>query len=579
MVRAGSKHLDNARGHDHNPDARHRAVTHAATADPATSGVGEMRGPAMRSSGLPRRLSALSVVAVLVIGLGSGSSAVLGASGNPPRILFAGELLSAPAYDHVVLVYNTRLDQTVPIPLADFTVTIDGTPHAPAGATYLLSGLAGSGDPFDASGTTFIQLDLPAGVVISPLSAFTVTHAPGAAPIRDLSLTAAVAETFTGEVVDGGTFSFLAAIVDAGNATDRLTLLFIGQVDLGSVPAPTDFEVDVNGAPVYVVGVDTRVPEIGLGIVDLVLETPVRNGDAVDVAYAPGATPLTARNGGLVLDPFSSLGIPIFAPPTSASAVIAAGETVATGSGDPPAPADPLTTAVTSPNAGLVTIDETATDPAPPGYTFFGEQVEVTAPPASSASDPLVLVFEIDATLVPAGEDEASIVVLRNGVPIADCNGDPGEAVPAPCVAERLAIGDGDLRITVYTVAASRWNLAVVSPYAFGGFRSPVDGAGVRNLAKAGSAIPVKFSLGGDRGTSIFTAGSPASQRVTCDTSAALDAIEETVAAGGSSLSYRAGTDVYTYTWKTDGTWAGTCRSLVLSFGDGSQQSALFQFR
>ncbi len=534
----------------------------------------------MRISGLPRRLSSLFVVGLLIAGLSGGSTSVLGASGDPPRILFAGELLSAPSYDHLVLVYNNRLDQTVPIALGDFTVTVDGTPHVPVAATYLLSGLAGIGDPFDESGTTFVQLDLPTGVTVGSLSDIRVAHVPGPAPIRDLSLTAAAAETVTGQVLDGGGFSLLGAIVDAGNAADRLTLIFTGQVDLGSIPAPTDFVVDVGGSPVDVVAVEPRVPDIGLGLVDLVLETPVGHGSIVDVSYTLGANRFKARHGGLVIDPFSLVGVSLFVPPSSASETILAGATLSTGTG-PPSPADPLTTAVTSPNGGLVTIDEAATAAAPAGYTFFGEQVEITAPPASNASDPLVLVFDIDATLVPAGEDATSIVVLRNGVPIADCTGTPGEAVPSPCIAERLAIvgGAGDLRITVYTVAASRWNFAVVAPYAFGGFKPPVDGGGVRNLAKAGSAIPVTFGLGGDRGTAIFTAGSPASRRVVCDTSAPVDAIEETVTAGATSLTYNAGSDTYRYVWKTDRAWAGTCRTLILSFGDGSHQSGLFQFR
>lgn len=193
--------------------------------------------------------------------------------------------------------------------------------------------------------------------------------------------------------------------------------------------------------------------------------------------------------------------------------------------GTPPSPADPLTTAVTSPIAGLVTIAETALDPSPVGYTFFGQQVLITAPPASSANDPLVLVFQIDATLMPAGQDVTTIVVLRNGVPIADCTGSAGTADPSPCVASRLAIGDGDVQVTVNTIAASRWNFAVVAPYAFGGFRAPVNGGDVRNLANAGSAIPVKFSLGGNRGLAIFTSGSPASRRVDCDTSSPIDIV------------------------------------------------------
>lgn len=128
-------------------------------------------------------------------------------------------------------------------------------------------------------------------------------------------------------------------------------------------------------------------------------------------------------------------------------------------------------------------------------------------------------------------------------------------------------------------MAASRWNVAVVSPYVFGGFQPPVNGDGVRNLAKSGSAIPVKFSLGGDRGPAILTAASAVSQHIACDPSSPLDVIEQTVAAGASSLVYDPGRDTYTYVWKTSQAWAGTCRRLTLAFGDGSQQSAVFQFR
>lgn len=488
-------------------------------------------------------------------------------------MLFAGEMLSAASYDHVVISYQQRLDLNVPVPLADFTVTVDGTPHMPVGAAYLLSSLLAL---FSETGTTFIRLDLPAGVTIGPSTSFSVAYAPGAAPLRNLSLTRAEAQSIAGEIIDFSPFDSFGALVDSGNATDRLMLLFTGQIDLGSIPAPGDFAVSINGSPVGVLAVEPRVPTLGIGIVDLVLASPVEFGDNLDFSYTPGANPFRARNGTEVLGPFSQIGVGLFISPTTASEVAAADDTVSTGTADPPTPADPLITAITTPNPGLVTIDEAPTDPAPAGYTFFGEQVVITAPPASDPSDPLVFVFRIDATLVPIGEDEDSIVVFRNGVPLADCTGLP---ISSPCVAARDPIGDGDIRITLYTLAASTYNFGVVTSYVFSGFRTPVDGGGVRNLAKPGSAIPVKFGLGGDRGMAIFTAGSPASQRVACDTSAPLDAIEETVTAGSSSLRYDAGTDQYTYAWKTEKAWIGTCRTLLLSFGDGSQHSALFQFK
>src|SRR4029079_9347144 len=41
--------------------------------------------------------------------------------------------------------------------------------------------------------------------------------------------------------------------------------------------------------------------------------------------------------------------------------------------------------------------------------------------------------------------------------------------------------------------------------YAFTGFFQPVDmGAGVFNVAKSGSSIPVKFKLGGNAGLNVF---------------------------------------------------------------------------
>jgi predicted extracellular nuclease len=117
----------------------------------------------------------------------------------------------------------------------------------------------------------------------------------------------------------------------------------------------------------------------------------------------------------------------------------------------------------------------------------------------------------------------------------------------------------------------------LVIAYPFGGFLSPVDGGAV-NTAKAGSAIPVKFSLGGDRGLNIFAPGSPASEARACELGAPSDAVEQTVTAGGSSLQYDPLTETYTYVWKTEKAWAGTCRTLLLRLNDGQTYTAEFHF-
>ena len=119
-------------------------------------------------------------------------------------------------------------------------------------------------------------------------------------------------------------------------------------------------------------------------------------------------------------------------------------------------------------------------------------------------------------------------------------------------------------------------NFNVIVSYGFSGFYRPVDNLPTMNVVKAGSAIPVKFSLGGDQGLNIFASGYPASVTTGCS-APATDAIEETVTAGGSSLSYDAGSGQYIYVWKTEKSWTG-CRQLQVKLRDGSSRWAVFSF-
>jgi len=114
--------------------------------------------------------------------------------------------------------------------------------------------------------------------------------------------------------------------------------------------------------------------------------------------------------------------------------------------------------------------------------------------------------------------------------------------------------------------------------FPFDGFFSPVDNPPAVNSMKAGAAVPVKFSLGGDEGLNIFNPGYPASQQVNCQSGVPISPIEETVTAGNSSLQYNPTTGQYTYVWKTDKAWKDTCRQLTLQLTDGTNHQANFQF-
>jgi HYR domain len=119
-------------------------------------------------------------------------------------------------------------------------------------------------------------------------------------------------------------------------------------------------------------------------------------------------------------------------------------------------------------------------------------------------------------------------------------------------------------------------SFTVTVVYDWKGFFQPVDNLPALNSVKAGSAVPVKFSLGGNHGLNIFEAGFPKSSIVPSSDSPA-DVIEQTVTAGNSSLNYDATADQYVYVWKTDKAWAGTSRQLQVKLADETIHTANFK--
>lgn len=184
-----------------------------------------------------------------------------------------------------------------------------------------------------------------------------------------------------------------------------------------------------------------------------------------------------------------------------------------------------------------------------------------------------------------------AVYTLNQSV-LADYACTDGESTVTQCDGD---VADGDA-IDTSTVGAHTFTVDTASDggsdslvhdysveYGWAGFFSPVDnkdenGNYILNKAKAGQAIPVKFSLGGDQGLDIFADGYPTSKVTSCSVSTEEDSIESTVNAGGSSLSYDPTTQRYNYVWKTDKGWANTCRQLVVKLDDGTYHRANFKF-
>jgi hypothetical protein len=113
----------------------------------------------------------------------------------------------------------------------------------------------------------------------------------------------------------------------------------------------------------------------------------------------------------------------------------------------------------------------------------------------------------------------------------------------------------------------------------FTGFFDPVKNPPVMNQMNAGRSVPLKFSLGGNQGLAVFAAGFPKSRQVQCNTLSPVDPVEQTTATGSSSLTYDPITGIYTYVWKTEKSWAGTCRQVSVQFIDGQTYLLNFIFR
>ena len=111
------------------------------------------------------------------------------------------------------------------------------------------------------------------------------------------------------------------------------------------------------------------------------------------------------------------------------------------------------------------------------------------------------------------------------------------------------------------------------------GFYSPVKNLPKFNSVKAGSVVPVKFSLGKYQGMNFFVAGYPQYVLISCSTGATLGGGGQTNQPGATSLFYRASGTQYSFLWKTDKAWSGSCVQLVLKLADGTTHSANFKFK
>jgi hypothetical protein len=114
--------------------------------------------------------------------------------------------------------------------------------------------------------------------------------------------------------------------------------------------------------------------------------------------------------------------------------------------------------------------------------------------------------------------------------------------------------------------------------YNWNGFFQPVDNI-MRNGAKAGQAIPLKWRLTDANGAPVLNLASVtvSVQSLSCSLGTTTDELEE-YAAGSSGLQ-NLGDGYYQFNWKTPTSYASSCKTMSLWLGDGVAHTAQFQFK
>ncbi|HWW74069.1 MAG TPA: PxKF domain-containing protein, partial [Pyrinomonadaceae bacterium] len=217
-------------------------------------------------------------------------------------------------------------------------------------------------------------------------------------------------------------------------------------------------------------------------------------------------------------------------------------------------------TGTVDPNTpGTYEIHYSATDGTHTANATRVVNVVDTTPPVISCPANIVVTLPPNSSATSAVVNYPAVTASDSCAGSATVNSSPasGSSFPAGTTAVNATANDGN-----GNTASCSFTVTVL--YSFTGFFQPVANPPTFNLVNAGRAVPVKFSLSGNKGLNIFAAGSPSSGPVACNSNDDAAVLMDTVTAGGSSLSYDASSDQYVYVWKTDSSWAGTCRQLVV---------------
>jgi hypothetical protein len=125
------------------------------------------------------------------------------------------------------------------------------------------------------------------------------------------------------------------------------------------------------------------------------------------------------------------------------------------------------------------------------------------------------------------------------------------------------------------TDGVQAFDLPVNCTAQFGGFEPPIAAPPAINDANAGSTVPTKFTLS-EQGGAPDVAAVFASRQVDCTTLAPTGPFVPAQTPGSRVLASSG--DQFSFNWKTEQAWAGTCRQLIIRLQDVADPVATFRF-
>ena len=177
-------------------------------------------------------------------------------------------------------------------------------------------------------------------------------------------------------------------------------------------------------------------------------------------------------------------------------------------------------------------------------------------------------------------------IAARNAILAATEALDPGDTCTVWAAFARRGLGSSAVQGT--TTRNDNTEAFDTHPSCRRDFGSSVSASPAINVVSVGSTVPLKFSYPGAQGLDVLAKNSPYSRQVECSTLRTLDPNATFItprpfpvlmqSPGKSGLSFDQSTSLYTFPWKTDQAWAGSCREAVLTRDDGVQHRAYFFF-